>query len=106
MGGAIARAEEVRHGKTSTIRHDGKGIHRGLPNPFTATRYHSLVANRHALPASLSVSALSEDDEQVMAVESRQGAVYGVQYHPESIATEVGKSIVHNFLDMEHVVNA
>jgi anthranilate synthase/aminodeoxychorismate synthase-like glutamine amidotransferase len=85
------------HGKTSAIHHEGKGIFSGLPNPLTATRYHSLVIERESLPASLEITAWSEDGE-IMAIRHRDFAVEGVQFHPESILTEAGHDLLRNFL--------
>jgi anthranilate synthase/aminodeoxychorismate synthase-like glutamine amidotransferase len=104
FGGKIIRAKRLMHGKTSPIRHDGKTIYHGLPNPFTATRYHSLVVDRISLPSCLEVSAISEDDEEIMGIRHvafpPQRCVEGVQFHPESILTEVGKDLLRNFLEM------
>ncbi len=99
FGGKIVRAKRLRHGKTSSIRHDGKGIFRGLENPFEATRYHSLVADPRTLPDSLEVSARSEDDQEVMAVRHREFPIEGVQFHPESILTMHGHRMIANFLE-------
>ena len=99
FGGNIVRAKRLRHGKTSSIRHDGKGIFRGLENPFEATRYHSLVADPRTLPDSLEVSARSEDDQEVMAVRHREFPIEGVQFHPESILTVHGHRMIANFLE-------
>ena len=99
FGGKIVRAKRLRHGKTSSIRHDGKGIFRGLENPFEATRYHSLVADPRTLPDSLEVSARSEDDQEVMAVRHREFPIEGVQFHPESILTVQGHRMIANFLE-------
>jgi anthranilate synthase component 2 len=99
FGGKIVRAKRLRHGKTSPIKHDGKGIFRGLQNPFEATRYHSLVADRRTLPDSLEVSAQSEDDREIMGVRHRVFPIEGVQFHPESILTVQGHRIIENFLD-------
>jgi anthranilate synthase/aminodeoxychorismate synthase-like glutamine amidotransferase len=85
------------HGKTSRITHDGKGVFQGLPNPFQATRYHSLVIDRKTLPDSLLVTATSEDGE-IMGVRHKSLPVEGVQFHPESILTESGKALLANFL--------
>src|SRR5499425_51817 len=87
FGGRIVRAQRVMHGKLSQISHDGKGVYAGLPNPFTATRYHSLAIERSSLPACLEVSAQSEDGE-IMGVRHRELQVEGVQFHPEAILTE------------------
>ena len=99
FGGKIVRAKRLRHGKTSPINHDGKGIFHGLENPFEATRYHSLVADRRTLPDSLEVSARSEDDGEVMGVRHRVFPIEGVQFHPESILTANGHRIIENLLE-------
>jgi len=99
FGGKIVRAKRLRHGKTSPIRHDSKGIFRGIENPFEATRYHSLVADRRTLPDSLEVSARSEDDGEVMGVRHREFPIEGVQFHPESILTVHGHRMIANFLE-------
>ncbi len=99
FGGKIVRAKRLRHGKISPIRHDGKGIFRGLENPFEATRYHSLVADGRTLPDSLEVSARSEDDQEVMGVRHRVFPIEGVQFHPESILTVHGHRMIANFLE-------
>jgi anthranilate synthase/aminodeoxychorismate synthase-like glutamine amidotransferase len=98
-GGIIGRAERVMHGKTSAIYHDGQTIFRELPNPFTATRYHSLIANRDEIPAGLTVTAQTSAGE-VMGVRHRNGIAEGVQFHPESILTPVGQRLLANFLAM------
>jgi anthranilate synthase component 2 len=99
FGGKIVKAKRIRHGKTSPIKHDGKGIFRGLQNPFEATRYHSLIADRRTLPDSLEVSAQSEDDREIMGVRHRVFPIEGVQFHPESILTVHGHRIIANFLE-------
>ncbi len=99
FGGKIVKAKRLRHGKTSPIRHDGKGIFRGLENPFDATRYHSLVAERRTLPDTLEVSARSEDDGEIMGVRHREFPIEGVQFHPESILTVHGHRLIANFLE-------
>ena len=96
-GGAIVRAERPLHGRTSPIVHDGSGIFQGLPSPISAARYHSLVIARRSLPPSLRVTA-SDDDGEVMAVEHRTHPVVGVQFHPESAATEYGYALLDCFL--------
>jgi anthranilate synthase component 2 len=98
FGGDVVRAKNLMHGKTSQIRHDGKGVFKGLPNPFTATRYHSLVIKKETLPKDLVVTATSEDGE-IMGVRHKTLPVEGVQFHPESILTESGKALLKNFLD-------
>jgi anthranilate synthase component 2 len=98
-GGAVVRAPRVMHGKVSLIRHTGAGVFRGLPQPFTATRYHSLIVRRDDLPACLEVTAWT-DDGLVMGLRHREQPVEGVQFHPESIMTEAGKELLRNFLVM------
>ncbi len=99
FGGEIVGAGEIKHGKTSAISHDGKGVFAGLPDPFTAVRYHSLAADSASLPDSLVVSARSESGV-IMGVRHKHFTVEGVQFHPESIATEHGKALLRNFLDL------
>ena len=98
FGGRVMRAERVMHGKTSAVMHDGRGIFRGVPSPFRATRYHSLVAEPGSLPAELEVTARSEDGV-IMAIRHRKLAVAGVQFHPEAVLTEHGHRLLQNFLD-------
>jgi anthranilate synthase component 2 len=98
LGGRIVHARQLMHGKTSVIHHDGRGIFRGLPDGFTATRYHSLAIERASLPGCLVVSAWSEDGE-IMGVRHKELAVEGVQFHPESILTEHGHQLLKNFLE-------
>ena len=97
FGGDVRRAPKLMHGKTSEIHHDGRGVFAGLPDPFTATRYHSLVVERGSVPESLEVSAWT-DDGIVMGLRHREHALEGVQFHPESILTTVGKDLLRNFL--------
>ena len=85
------------HGKTSEIRHDGRGVYSGIPDPFTATRYHSLIVERDTLPACLEVTA-ETDDGIIMGLRHREFEVEGMQFHPESILTGEGKALLHNFL--------
>jgi anthranilate synthase component 2 len=99
FGGKIVRARKIRHGKTSPIRHDGKGVLRGVKSPFEATRYHSLVAERKSLPKNLEVTAQSTDDNEIMGVRHREFPIEGVQFHPESILTVPGHQIIANFLE-------
>ncbi len=101
FGGKVVRARRLMHGKASMVRHDGTGVLAGLPSPFEAMRYHSLVVEAAALPDVLAVSAWSDDDggePEVMAMAHRTLPIHGVQFHPESIGTEVGKTILGNFL--------
>jgi len=96
-GGDVVRAPELMHGKTSMVRHDGTGVFEGLPDPFEATRYHSLVVDPATVPACLAVSAWT-DDGTVMGLRHRELPVEGVQFHPESILTRVGHELLGNFL--------
>jgi anthranilate synthase/aminodeoxychorismate synthase-like glutamine amidotransferase len=97
-GATVSRAPRPRHGMTSLVQHDAKGIFAGLPTPLPATRYHSLAVRRETLPAELVLSAVAEDDDVVMGVRHRTHPVEGVQFHPESILTEHGLTMVSNFL--------
>ncbi|HLD45263.1 MAG TPA: aminodeoxychorismate/anthranilate synthase component II [bacterium] len=97
-GGSIIRAPKIMHGKTSPIFHNGRGLYRGLPNPFLATRYHSLIVERESLPSLLEVTAWTED-QLIMGMGHRDYPVYGVQFHPESILTTQGHALLRNFLD-------
>jgi anthranilate synthase/aminodeoxychorismate synthase-like glutamine amidotransferase len=99
FGGQIIRAERLMHGKTSLIHHDGKGVFAGVENPFDATRYHSLLIKRDTLPDCLEITAWTEEGE-IMGVRHREHLVEGIQFHPESILTRVGKDILRNFLIM------
>jgi anthranilate synthase/aminodeoxychorismate synthase-like glutamine amidotransferase len=99
FGGDVVRAPYLMHGKTSMIHHDGKTIFSGLPNPFEATRYHSLIIKRETIPAVLEVSAWT-DDGIIMGVRHKQHRLEGVQFHPESILTGVGKDLLRNFLKL------
>jgi len=98
FGGDVRRAPKLMHGKTSQIHHDGKGLFAGVPDPFTATRYHSLVVERSSVPESLEITAWT-DDGIVMGLRHREHALEGVQFHPESILTTVGKDLLRNFLE-------
>jgi anthranilate synthase/aminodeoxychorismate synthase-like glutamine amidotransferase len=98
FGGRVVRAPQLMHGKTSEIHHDGRGVLAGLPNPFTATRYHSLVVDREGLPECLEVSAWTDGDV-IMGLRHREHRLEGVQFHPESILTESGKHLLRNFLE-------
>ncbi len=102
-GGHVIRAGNIMHGKTSPIRHEGKGVFAGLPDGYTATRYHSLVVDKDRLPDALEVTAWTENDdgsiEEVMGLRHREYPVEGVQFHPESILTEHGHALLKNFLD-------
>jgi anthranilate synthase/aminodeoxychorismate synthase-like glutamine amidotransferase len=99
-GAAVARAGRLMHGKTSRVRHDEDGVFAGLPNPFEATRYHSLVVREPSLPAELAATAWSEDDGEVMGLRHRELPYFGLQFHPESVLTTVGPRLVANFLEI------
>jgi anthranilate synthase/aminodeoxychorismate synthase-like glutamine amidotransferase len=99
FGGKVVRAGRLMHGKTSPIHHDSTGIFRNLPNPFEATRYHSLLVRREGLPAVLRVTAWTKEGE-IMGLQHARFPVYGVQFHPESILTKVGKDLLRNFLQL------
>jgi anthranilate synthase component II len=98
FGGRVVRSGHLMHGKTSEITSDGKGVYKGLPSPFTATRYHSLVAQRDTLPPELVVTAESTDDSFVMGVRHTKYPIEGVQFHPESILSHDGDALMKNFL--------
>ena len=97
FGGRVVRAGEIVHGKPGTIRHDGRGVFAGLPEPLTATRYHSLIVERESLPETLEVSAWLEDGT-IMGLRHRARPIEGVQFHPESIRSEHGHALLRNFL--------
>ena len=102
FGGRIVRAKNLMHGKTSQITHTGEGVFQGLPNPFTAVRYHSLVIEESSLPPSLKVTARSEDGE-IMGIQHKEYPLFGVQFHPESVLSEGGMDILKNFLGLASV---
>tara|TARA_R110002049_G_scaffold54268_12_gene151163 strand:+ start:201 stop:782 length:582 start_codon:yes stop_codon:yes gene_type:complete len=99
FGGKVVRANALMHGKMGTIKHGGKGLFAGLPGPFEATRYHSLVVERESLPECLEITAEVEDGT-IMGLQHRSLPIHGVQFHPESIASEHGHALLKNFLDM------
>jgi anthranilate synthase/aminodeoxychorismate synthase-like glutamine amidotransferase len=99
FGGNVVRADRIMHGKTSPIHNDGKTIFKGLPNPFIAGRYHSLIVEKNSLPDCLEISAETVEGE-IMGIRHRQYPVEGIQFHPESILTPNGKRIIKNFLDI------
>ena len=98
FGGSVTGAGEIMHGKVSRIHHDGRGLFRGLPNPLEAIRYHSLIIAQEDLPASLEISAWT-DNNLIMGLRHRELPIEGVQFHPESIMTKPGKALLRNFLD-------
>ena len=104
-GGKIVRAREVKHGKTSPIYHNGQGVFENLPNPFIATRYHSLIIEKASLPDCFELSAWTQEDgkadgkvDEIMGIKHKKFAMEGVQFHPESILTEHGHDLLENFL--------
>ncbi len=99
FGGLVVRAGRLMHGKTSMIHHDGKGVFAGLPNPFEATRYHSLIVQRDSVPDCLEICAWTEQAE-IMGLRHREHPSHGVQFHPESILTREGKHLLRNFLEI------
>jgi len=98
FGGKVTNAGCVRHGKTSSVRHNDSELFKGVKNPFRATRYHSLVGDKTVIPEILEVTASAEDDGEIMAIRHRDYLIEGVQFHPESIMTEDGKKILANFI--------
>ena len=102
FGGEVVRAKTLMHGKTSPIEHGGQSLFRGLPSPFTATRYHSLAVRRETLPDCLEVTAWTADGE-IMGLMHKDRPIHGVQFHPESIATEHGHEMIGNFLDLAQI---
>ena len=102
-GGDVIRAGKIMHGKTSRIRHEGKGVFAGLPDAYEATRYHSLVVDKTTLPAALEITAWTDNEdgsmEEIMGLRHRHHLIEGVQFHPESIASEHGHQLLRNFLD-------
>jgi anthranilate synthase component 2 len=102
FGGKVVRAGEIVHGKLGTIHHEGKGVFRGIPSPFQATRYHSLIVERESLPPELAITAELADGT-IMGLEHRTLPIHGVQFHPESIASEHGRQLLATFLDLVRV---
>ncbi len=101
FGGDVVRAGRLMHGKTSQIHHTGKSVFAGLPDPFEATRYHSLLVKKDTLPDCLEVTAVAGDDEtEIMGLRHKEWPIHGVQFHPESILTLEGKKLLKNFLEM------
>jgi anthranilate synthase/aminodeoxychorismate synthase-like glutamine amidotransferase len=99
FGGEVVRAERLMHGKTSPILHDGRGVFAGLPSPFEATRYHSLIVRRDSIPEVLEITAETAEKE-IMGLRHREYPIHGVQFHPESILTPEGKQLLRNFLEL------
>ena len=101
FGGEIIRAERLMHGKTSMVHHDGQTIFNGLPNPFEATRYHSLIVNRETLPGDFEISAMTDEGE-IMGLRHLPTGAEGIQFHPESILTKAGMDLLKNFLELDN----
>ena len=106
FGATIGRARRIMHGKTSPVEHDNTGVFKGLPSPFEATRYHSLVAQADTVPDCLSVTARSADDGEIMGLSHKEHPTWGIQFHPESILTTEGMNLLQNFLDLCEVRRA
>ena len=109
FGGKVVRATRLMHGKTCEVEHEDDELFEGIPTPFTAMRYHSLVAERGSLPEDLVITAWSKDQPrktEIMGVKHRRFPIYGVQFHPESIGTEDGKRLLQNFLRLAHAMTA
>jgi anthranilate synthase/aminodeoxychorismate synthase-like glutamine amidotransferase len=106
FGGRVVPATRLMHGKTSVVAHDGEGLFRGLDRTFVAARYHSLVVSTEDVPSSLVITARTVDDQTMMGLRHRSYPMYGVQFHPESVLTDVGRRILRNFLEIGHVSHA
>ncbi|RXT09027.1 aminodeoxychorismate/anthranilate synthase component II [Ammoniphilus sp. CFH 90114] len=102
FGGKVIRSERLMHGKSSPVYHDGKTIFEGIPSPYTATRYHSLIVEKESLPECLEISAWTEEGE-IMGLRHKSLLVEGVQFHPESIITDYGKELLRNFIEIKQV---
>ena len=100
FGAKIVKAKYLMHGKTSLIYHNRKGLFEGIPSPFKAVRYHSLVIDRDTLPEEIEITAWTEEDSEIMAIQHKHLPLWGVQFHPESVLTEYGKKLLKNFLKM------
>jgi len=98
-GGRIVKASRLMHGKTSLVHHDSRGLYRGIPSPFVATRYHSLIIENDSLPPEIMVDAWT-DEREIMGVRHRKDMIFGVQFHPEAVLTENGKTLLKNFLNL------
>jgi len=100
FGGTVNRADRIMHGKTSEVVHDGKGLYEGLPNPFTATRYHSLIVRTEGIDEDFEETSWTEDARELMGIRSRTHPTEGVQFHPESFLTDIGHRLLANFLKL------
>jgi anthranilate synthase component 2 len=99
FGGRVIRAENIKHGKTSMIEHNGEGLFKGIKNPLEVMRYHSLIVDKTTFPKELEITSVSLDDKVVMGLRHKEYKIYGLQFHPESIITEEGKSMIKNFVE-------
>ncbi|WP_457638568.1 anthranilate synthase component II [Persephonella sp.] len=105
FGAKIVKAKCLMHGKTSDIHHTGKGLFKGIPSPFKAVRYHSLVVDKSTLPEDIEITAWTKEDDEIMAIEHKKYPLWGVQFHPESILTEYGKKLLGNFMELAQEFN-
>jgi len=105
FGGEIIKAKCLMHGKLSDIYHTGEGLFKGIPSPFKAVRYHSLVIDKNSLPEDIKITAWTKEDDEIMGIEHKKYAIWGIQFHPESILTDYGKKILENFLNLVEEVN-
>ena len=106
FGAKIIKAKCLMHGKTSMIYHNKKGLFKGIPSPFEAVRYHSLVIDRNSLPDDIEVTAWTKEDYEIMGIQHKKYPIWGIQFHPESILTSYGKDILNNFLKLSQEFNA
>lgn len=100
FGGKIVKAKCLMHGKLSDIYHTGEGLFKGIPSPFKAVRYHSLVIDKNTLPEDIRITAWTKEDDEIMGIEHKKYSIWGIQFHPESILTDYGKNILKNFLNL------
>ena len=106
FGAKIVKAKCLMHGKTSMIYHNKKGLFKGIPSPFEAVRYHSLVIDRNSLPEDIEITAWTKEDDEIMGIQHKKYPIWGIQFHPESILTSYGKDILNNFLNLSQEFNS
>ncbi len=106
FGAKIVKAKCLMHGKTSMIYHNEKGLFKGIPNPFEAVRYHSLVIDKNTLPEDIEITAWTEEDNEIMGIEHKKYPIWGIQFHPESILTSYGKELLNNFIKLSNEFNS
>ena len=106
FGAKIIKAKCLMHGKTSMIYHNEKGLFKGIPNPFEAVRYHSLVIDKNTLPEDIEITAWTEEDNEVMGIQHKKYPIWGIQFHPESILTSYGKELLNNFIKLSNEFNS